>query len=145
MEPHGLILKLNKEPLKELDPSVVAQDRRYWDGLSKELLANPKFLGNEWERGVFSKLRSAIGGVYTYRRMRSEAEVVYQQAVQLYPGDAQASFRLAELYMIAGRLDDAVAVLEGLKGHLRASDPLVDRAEAQITDLKRRAADQQSQ
>ena len=74
LEPHGLILKLNRNPLTQLDPSVVAHDREFWDGLTKQLLAAPGFLCNRWARMTYSKHRSAIGGVYAYRRLVDEAE-----------------------------------------------------------------------
>ena len=78
------------------------------------------------------------------RHMTNEAVLVYKQAVQLYPADAQASFRLAELYMVAGRLGDAVAVLEEFKGHLHEPNPAIAQVDAQIRDLKRQAAEKQS-
>ncbi|MGA2140526.1 MAG: tetratricopeptide repeat protein, partial [Verrucomicrobiia bacterium] len=111
LEPHGLILKLNRKPLTQLDPAVVAQDREYWDGLTKQLLADPKFLGNKWVRNHYSKLRSAIGGVYAYRKMTDEAEYVFKQALALCPDSPEANFRLARLYGEQKRFDDGITLL----------------------------------
>jgi hypothetical protein len=115
LEPHGLIMKLNKEPLAQFDPVVVAEDGRFWGGLTKQLLADPKFLGNEWARGAFAKLRSAIGGLYAYRKLTSEAEAAFKQAVKLCPASPEANFRLAQLYVEASRFDDAINILQDLR------------------------------
>jgi hypothetical protein len=50
MEPHGLILKLNSEETDKLDPASVERDRAFWARLSKELLADPRFLHTGPER-----------------------------------------------------------------------------------------------
>ena len=132
MEPHGLILKLNNEPLKELDPAVMAQDRKFWDGLSKELLADPRFLGNESARKAYSKMRSSIGGLYVYRHLTDEAEAVFKQALELYPASPEANFRLAQLYMDQGHSDKAIRVLE----RFQKRDPLNDKISAAIQQLR---------
>lgn len=111
LEPHGLILKLNRKPLTQLDPVVVARDRAFWNGLTKQLLADPKFLNNGEVRKMYSKLRSAIGGVYAYRKMTDEAEAVFKQSVALGPMSPEANFRLAQLYVEQNRFDDGIAVL----------------------------------
>jgi tetratricopeptide (TPR) repeat protein len=115
LEPHGMIMKLNKEPLTALDPAVVTRDRQFWDALTKELLADRHFTENAAARMTFSKLRSAIGGLYAYRRqMTNEAEAAFIQSRQLYPTSPEANFRLAQLYMEAGRFDDAIDTLRSL-------------------------------
>jgi hypothetical protein len=144
LEPHGLILKLNKEPLTAIDPAVVTQDRQYWDALTKELLADRHFTGNAAARRTFSKLRSAIGGLYAYRRMTTESEAAFKQAVQLCPTSPEGNFRLAQLYMELGRTDEAIAVL----AQLQKLDPLNDKismAIEQLRKLKRPAEGKQAQ
>jgi tetratricopeptide (TPR) repeat protein len=143
MEPHGLILKLNKEPLTALDPAVVTQDRQYWEALTKELLADRHFTGNAAARRTFSKLRSAIGGLYAYRRMTTESEAAFKQAVQLCPTSPEGNFRLAQLYMENGRYDDAIAVLT----QLQKLDPLNDKikmAIEQVRQMTRQAGEKQA-
>jgi hypothetical protein len=143
LEPHGLIMRLNKEPLTSLDPAVVAEDRRYWDALTKELLADPRFLGNEWGRLAFAKLRSAIGGVYMYRHLTNEAEAAFKQAIELGPTMPEAPFRLAQLRVEQNRHDDAVAVLEQFR-KVSKPDPKLDEAIAQIREVERRAEKKQT-
>ena len=138
LEPHGLILKLDKEPLARLDPAVVARDREFWDALTKKMLADPRFLGDDWARKAYAKLRSAIGGVYAYRHLTQDAEAAYRQAIELCPAHPEANFRLAQLYVELGRFDDALAVLD----RLQKLDPLegkIDEAVQQVRALKRQA------
>jgi hypothetical protein len=134
--PHGLIMKLNKEPLAQLDAAVVAQDRQFWDSLTKQLLADPRFLDNEWARKTFAKLRTSIGGVYAYRHMTNETEAVFKQALALGPTSPEAVFRLAEFQTEAGHFDDALAVLEWYHDRLRTSDPFRRAAEQDITQIR---------
>jgi hypothetical protein len=144
MEPHGLILKLNGKETDKLDPASIERDRAFWARLSKELLADPRFLQSDGARKTYSKLRSAIGGLYAYRRMSEEAEAAYKQAIELCPTSPEANFRLAQLYMELSRADDAIAVL----AQLQKLDPLNDKigmAIEQMHKLKRQAGEKQAQ
>lgn len=93
LEPHGLIMKVNKEPLDQLDPVVVA-------------------------RKTYAKLRAAIGGLYRNRRMMNEAEIAFQQAVELGPDSLEANFRFADLYVELDRFDEALTIAEHFLGRL---------------------------
>jgi len=135
LEPHGLILKLNRTPLSQIDPAVVATDRDYWDGLTRRLLADPEFLANKWTRGHYAKLRSAIAGVYSYWRMAGEAEYAFKQAAALDPPSPEANFRLAQLYAEENRFDDAIAVITALQ-QLDPTNPKLQAAISQLEHLK---------
>jgi hypothetical protein len=140
LEPHGLILKLNKEPLAQLDPAVVARDKQYWATLTKEMVADPRFLENEQARKAFSKLRSAIGGVYSHRHMTNDAEAAFMEALELCPTSPEAVFRLAQLYVENGRFDNAIAVFQQLHDNSHLTDNEKQRmveAIAQVQDLQR--------
>jgi tetratricopeptide (TPR) repeat protein len=113
MEPFGIILKINKEPLPGITPEMVKRDTDYWDALFKDLKDDPKFHRDDVAQKTFSKLRSAIGGLYAYRRMVKEAEYAFRQAIQLCPESPEANFRLAQLFVEIGRFEDGVNVLEG--------------------------------
>jgi hypothetical protein len=97
LEPHGLVLKLNRQPLDELSEKMVQQDHDYWakyltpligdwlkdDTSVEEVCAfakkvhskhnlsgfkgNPEFAQNDMAGKVLSKLRSTIAGIYTFR------------------------------------------------------------------------------
>jgi tetratricopeptide (TPR) repeat protein len=117
LEPYGIILRLNAEPIPELSPQIVARDRAYWDDLSGKLLSNPKFLRDDIAQKTFSKLRAAVGSLYAFRRMFAEAEYAYLQAVALCPAHAETTFRLVELYVELDRFDDAMRALVELARH----------------------------
>ena len=97
LEPHGLIMRINREPLLELPGALVTGDRAYWQDLIAGMLGDwlnadtsadqvasfvrkvyvqnnlsgfsgdPAFIQNDYSKRVFSKLRSSIGGVYAWR------------------------------------------------------------------------------
>jgi hypothetical protein len=94
LEPHGLILKINRQPAPELSDEIVQRDSDYWtkyvtpmiggwlkpDTTLEETAAfvekiqvkkdlsgfagDPQFVQNEYWCKNFSKLRSSIGGLY---------------------------------------------------------------------------------
>jgi tetratricopeptide (TPR) repeat protein len=133
LEPHGLILKLNRTPLTRLDPAVVAKDREFWDRLTKKLLADPMFLNHRWARQAYSKLRSAIGGLYAYGRgLNDEAEYAFKQAISLDPANPEASFRLAQLYTEQNRFDEAIATIKSLQ----QLDPGNEKLQAAISQMQ---------
>jgi tetratricopeptide (TPR) repeat protein len=139
MEPAGIILKINKEPLpgREQDPGlwkkIVSRDTAYWDKLCKDFTGRREFRNDSDAQKTFSKLRSAIGGLYLSRRMYAESIYAFQQAQLLCPDSPEANFRLSQLYMELGRYDDAVATLEAYQ--LR--DPLNDKIRMAVEQLRR--------
>jgi uncharacterized membrane protein YhaH (DUF805 family)/tetratricopeptide (TPR) repeat protein len=110
LTPHGIIMKLNNEPT-EITPEIVKNDRDFWDWYVNRLVSDSKFIRDIVARKTFSKLRSAIAGLYVSRGNMAEAEYAFKQAVQLYPISPEAVFRLAELYMRQKRFDDAGSVV----------------------------------
>jgi hypothetical protein len=97
LEPHGLIMKINREPLAELSDEIIQKDQAYWQGRVNEWLGNwlteetpvktvaefaekiyvrkdlsgftgdPGFIRDNYAPKMFSKWRDAIGGVYASR------------------------------------------------------------------------------
>ena len=112
LEPHGLIMKINKEELSGLTPEMVKNDREFWDWYIKRLNSNPKFLRDVVARKTFSKLRSAIAGLYAARRMFDESEYAFRQAIELYPLSPEANFRLADIHMQQGEFPQAREIIE---------------------------------
>lgn len=112
LEPHGLILKMNADPLPELSPETIARDRQFWDETEAKLMALPGFAGNDYVRKIFSKLRSAGAGVYEYRKLDAEAEAAFRQAIRLCPSSPEANFRLADMLIARQRPSEAVQVME---------------------------------
>lgn len=130
MEPYGIILKINKDPLPGPDrdatrwQQIIDRDRSYWDALYADLKGNPRFRRDDVAQKTFSKLRSAIGGLYAARAtmggttganqdaMYAAAEYAFRQAIELCPDSPEANFRLAQLYVQRGQFDQGVDVLE---------------------------------
>jgi hypothetical protein len=97
LEPHGLIMKLNRQPLARLPAETLARDHEYWRKLVASMLGDwlneqtpasevaafvdrvyvrhdlkgftgdPMFIHNDYAKKSFSKLRSSIAGVYAWR------------------------------------------------------------------------------
>ena len=97
LEPHGLIMKINRQPLPALSDEIVQSDSDYWtkylapmigdrlkpDTTIGEVAAfaekihvkkdwsgfagDPQFVQSEYWCENFSKLRSSIGGLYEWR------------------------------------------------------------------------------
>jgi len=97
LEPHGLIFKINRQPLAELSDEIVQRDRDYWRKLleskiggwltnetSIEAVAafakkiflqhdlkgfngDARFVQNEYSCKMFSRERAAIAGLYEWR------------------------------------------------------------------------------
>jgi len=107
LAPHGLIMKINPEPLAGLDNERVKKDHRFWDWYTRRLLANPRFRRDAVARKSFSKLRAAIAGLYKFRKRYGDAEHAFRQAIQLCPSSPEACLRLAELFAATGRIPDA--------------------------------------
>ncbi len=112
LTPHGLILQLHPAPVGRLSPEIVENDRRFWDDLESKFLSDPRFRRDVVARKTYSKLRSAIGGVYMFHRMIPQAEAAFRQAVRLYPGSPDANLRLADLLVRGDRYEEAAAVID---------------------------------
>ncbi len=121
LSPHGLIMKINPEPLAVLPPEVVRQDRAFWDWQTRRLCGNWRYQHDAVALRAFSKWRCAIGGLYARRGLYAEAEHAFRQAMQLYPLGPEAPLRLAEMCVAQNRCDAARRVVQDL---LRLDDQL---------------------
>ena len=109
LEPHGLIMKINRQPLAELPEDVFARDRDYWrqitagtvgnmlgDGTAVSDLAasvervyvrhdfqgftgDQAFVENHYAKAILSKLRASIAGIYAWR-LATNSPAEYQPA-----------------------------------------------------------------
>lgn len=111
LTPHGLIMKINNKPTA-ITQEMIKNDRDFWDWYVDRLVNDRKFQRDIVARKSFSKLRSAIAGLYSARGHAREAEYAFRQAVALYPLSPEAVFRLADLYMRMKRFDDARTVIQ---------------------------------
>ena len=110
LTPHGLIMKLNNEPTA-LTPEMIKNDHEFWDWYVNRLVGDQKFIRDIVARKTFSKLRSAIAGLYAARGNVAEAEYAFKQSIKLYPLSPEAVFRLADLYMRMQRFEESRKVI----------------------------------
>jgi hypothetical protein len=153
LTPHGLILQIHRQPLAAISPEIVAQDRAYWTEHVRRMLGDwlqpetpvrkvcdfietvylrqdqsefkgdPEYVSSEYACKFYSKLRSAIAGVYAWRanaaqepaekeRMRAAADFAFRQALALCPSSQEAVFRYVNLLTTEKRYDDALLVAQ---------------------------------
>jgi len=111
LTPHGLIMKINNQPTP-LTPEIVKNDTDFWKWYCGRLLNDEKFIRDIVARKSFSKLRSAIAGLYAARGRPEEAEAAFRQSVDLYDLSPEANFRLADLIAKQGRYDEAIELFD---------------------------------
>jgi tetratricopeptide (TPR) repeat protein len=124
LEPHGLILKLNKERTT-LSTELIRKDFAFWEWFVARLRRHPRFEYDPIAQKTFSKLRGAIAGLYQNRGLLRQAEEAYLQSLTLYPASPEATFRLADLYIKSSRIEDARIVLERLLDKDPGNDKII--------------------
>jgi len=110
LTPHGLIMKLNNKPTR-ITKEMTQNDHDFWGWYTDRLVNDRKFIRDIVARKSFSKLRTAIAGLYMARGHMAEAEYAFKQAIELYPLSPEAVFRLADLYMRTAKYKEARAVI----------------------------------
>jgi len=111
LTPHGLIMKINANQ-QPISPANVQDDMMFWDWYTRHLLRTPMFRRDLPAQKSFSKLRSAIAGLYAARGLRAEAEKAFQESRTLYPVSPEANFRLVqEVLLTQARYGEALDVL----------------------------------
>jgi tetratricopeptide (TPR) repeat protein len=104
LEPHGLIMKINADPINlAKKTNVIRDDMDLWDWYTRRLTGDSAFVRDIVARKSFSKLRSAIAGLYANRHRFKEAENAFQEARMLYPLSPEANFRLAQEVLMSHR------------------------------------------
>ncbi len=146
LSPHGLIMKINSEPLDRIPRETIEDDLDFWDWYTRRFLAHPMFRRDVPGQKSFSKLRSAIAGLYAHRGMIREAEIAFHESLALYPLSPEAHFRLAELYMRLTRFDDARELMSSFKerdpantriDHFLEQVDRVERMQVHVRELER--------
>ena len=156
LEPHGLIMKINREQLAQMSTKVIEADHNFWkkqvdgmlgnwlkDGTTPQEVAefvekvygnkdlrgfsgDVKFIQNQNPQKMFSKWRSAIGGVYYWRakhtqtpgeieRMERETDYAFRQAFAMCPSSPESIYRYVDFLMGKKRYDDALYIIEAAR------------------------------
>jgi tetratricopeptide (TPR) repeat protein len=132
LTPHGLIMKINNTPTP-LTEKHVRNDFEFWNWYCDYLLADKRFLRDTAARRSFSKLRTALAGMYAARNKPKEAEVAYRQALSLYDLNLESNIRLAMLLAGQQHFSEATALLNTLQQKDPNNEqiaPLVQRIES---------------
>ena len=132
LEPHGLIMRINQNKHSRLPGEMSRNDLDFWDWYTRRLTNNEKFARDIVARKSFSKLRSAIAGLYAFRGMKSAAETAFGEARQLYPLSPEANFRLAEVHMRSKEFKQAQQIIR----EFSKQDPANTKAESFLKQLK---------
>jgi tetratricopeptide (TPR) repeat protein len=160
LTPFGIIMKINRQPIPAMTEDLMRKDHEFWSQYSKRLVGNwitydtslkdicafaervylrrdfsgftgdRKFVRDDVAQKSFSKLRSAIGGLYSWRlspecppnlrpntaadqdRILKETDFALRQAYAFCPYSPEAVYKLMNLLMGSGRIDDAILVTE---------------------------------
>jgi hypothetical protein len=121
LEPHGLIFKINRQPLPALSDEIVQRDHDYWAHLVQPMIGDwlnddtaveqvaafakkvfgkqnfsgfsgdPRFIQNAYSHRMFSKLRSSHGGLYAWRVKQATGAAEKERMVR----EADFAFRQA--------------------------------------------------
>ncbi len=111
LSPHGLIMKINAEPTP-LTPDMITADLDFWDWYWRRLTRHTRYRRDVVAQKSFSKLRSALAGLYVAQGRVREAEQAFQESRILYPPSPEANFRLAqEVFLRQGRTAEALEVM----------------------------------
>jgi hypothetical protein len=164
LTPFGIIMKINRESLPVLTGDILKRDHEFWAKYSERLVGNwitydtsvkeitdfaervymhhdytgfkgdLKFVRDDDAQKAFSKLRSSIGGVYSWRvgqppsggvvpqqyvasgtnftEVQREADFALKQAFAFCPYSPEAVFRYVQLLVPMRRFDDALLVAQ---------------------------------
>ena len=133
--PNGLSYRLNPEPLETLPPEVVAEDFRYWNEYVDRLLNDKNFHEDFDAKRSFSKLRNSTGNLYRARRMWSDAERAYRQALQLHPNNMESLVALSDILRAQKRWDEMAEIWDrAMEGD--PNNRAVGKARARVTRLR---------
>jgi len=133
LEAHGLIMKINAQPNPMTDEQA-KNDLDFWDWYTRRLTGNEKFLRDVVARKSFSKLRSALGGLYAFNSRFAQAERAFNESRLLYPLSPEANFRLVQEVLIRQGL--VTKARETMKDFGR-QDPGNDRVGEYVKYLER--------
>ncbi len=161
LTPSGIIMKINREKVGDLSEDTLTKDHEFWSKYSERFIGNwitydtpikdicdfaektylrrdlsgfkgdPKFVRDEFAQKAFSKLRSAIGGIYAWRvhapecppefrpktpessqRIAREAEFAFKQSFAFCPYSPEAVYKYVQLLLSMGRMPDALLIAE---------------------------------
>jgi hypothetical protein len=162
LEPHGIIFKLNHQPLPALSDEIIQRDGDYWTKLMSQMIGDwlkpdtsinnvadfaekvfakhdfsgfagdPRFVKNAYSHKMFSKERSSIAGLYAWRAQHADSDSEKQRM-----NDA-ADFAFRQSWALCPYSPEAVfRYVTFLTGEKRYSDALlVAKTAAKMPEMK---------
>ncbi len=168
LEPHGLIMKIDRQPLAVMSAEMVQRDHDYWSGYVRPMIGDwlnddtsvadvtafaekvfirhdfggftgdPQFVQNDYSCKTFSKLRSSIAGLYAWRMKHAANEAEKDQMAHA----ADLAFRQA-IALCPYSPEAVFRYVEFLVSRNRKADALlVAQTAAQMPELSGRDGDQ---
>jgi len=150
LEPHGLIFKINHEPLPRLSDQIVDQDHDYWRRVVRPMIGDwltddtpveqvaafakktfgkqdfsgfagdPRFIQNAYSHKMFSKLRSSLAGHYAWRMHQASGNTEKERMAR------EADFAFRQAWVLCPDSREAVfRYVAFLMEQERAGDALV--------------------
>lgn len=166
LEPHGLIMKLNRTPLDQVPPEAVRRDEEFWSSRMKPLVGDwlkedtavaevcdfigrvfvrrdlkgftgdAAYTGDPYACRAFSRLRSSLAGVYRWRAVNAPDEPERRRMSRA----ADLAFRQA-LALCPYSGEAVTRYVRALADDGRVGDALrVARTAAQFTETEAQAA-----
>ncbi|MBR0197052.1 MAG: DUF2723 domain-containing protein [Kiritimatiellae bacterium] len=126
LSPHGLIMKINRDKTP-YDKRTAARDRDFWDWYSRRLMNDPMYRRDFAAQKSFSKLRTAISGLYIKQGMREDAAQAFREAMLLYPASPEAIINYTQYVLFPRR--DRWQVIEEILDYTDKLDPNNTRTE----------------
>src|SRR5579862_4126271 len=168
LEPHGLIMTIDRQPLAVMPAEMVQRDHDYWSGYVRPMIGDwlnddklvgavtaftkkifvqhdfsgftgdPHFVQNDYSCKTFSKLRSSIAGLYAWRMKHAANEAEKEQMGQA------ADFAFRQAIALCPYSPEAVfRYTDFLVSRNREDDAiLVAETAAQMPELSGRDGDQ---
>lgn len=137
--PWGLVYKLAPNKLDQIPRDAVERDFAFWKDYKNRLLSDPDFLVDIDARRSFSRLRCTTGNIYRHRKMHSEAETAYREALELWPCEPGVIHALAQLLWERGAFDQAAILCDSAL----AQDPRNEALQGLMSLVARRREKQE--
>jgi beta-lactamase regulating signal transducer with metallopeptidase domain len=150
LEPHGLIMKINRQPLTDMPEEIVQKDREYWNSRVAVMIGDwladdtpvqtvadfvdrvyvrgdlggfngdRKFIQNDYAKRMFSKWRSDIAGIHAWRANNSKSADEQKRMLK------EADFAYRQAWALCPYSPEAVfQYVELLMSRQRKSDALL--------------------
>jgi tetratricopeptide (TPR) repeat protein len=119
----GPILELRaKDEQNALSPERATQTVDYWRTTAEMLNSGPDATDSLFPRVAYAKMASEQAALLLDRGYAAEAEQALRLANEIGPGSPEAFFRLLNLLVAQGRINDALAAAEATYQSLPSAD-----------------------